>query len=328
MKITILTLCLLLVVWPPREAQSLEIDIDPDLRVETVPSREWGRGKNAHAGGRSDLSVLVADTRRLISLSERYADTRYLGFAAGLLSAWKNTVEVPAEIQLMRAILAQKKHQFSAALVELNPALEVPALAAEAWFVKAMVHQAMGDHTKAIGSCYTLAQFTPAVVASACLASEFIAMGQSEMARNFVSEQALQDVPLLQEGVRQWVLTVYAEVSSSRDPALATAYFRRALAIQPSSPYLLKAYAQHLLDQGLAPAVAELLSNRALDAPLLWLQCRALRTVHGESDFLNCVAELKPKALLRDYNNVLIYPELVEEMGLSGSALLSSREAL
>lgn len=318
MKVGTLALYLLLLVMPLHSAQTLKINIGAEQRIDTVPPHKASGVKQAVPSASDEPAVIVANTRRLISLSEEYADTRYLGFAAGALSPWKNAEFVPAEIRLLRAILAQKKHQFGSALADLEPVLQNPKLAAEAWFVKAMVHQAMGDHANAVDSCFSLADFTAAAVVSACLASEFHSMGQSDMAWSFVPEQPLADVLTLDPGVRQWVLTVYAEVAGEHKPELATEYFQQAMAILPKNPHLVRVYAQHLLKLGDASKVVELLQTAALDAPLQWLQCQALQRTDGDKSFQNCFGELTPKALVIDEDNQYVYPDLIQQMGLLG----------
>lgn len=309
-------------------ASALQVNIDPASRIDSVPARGAAIASVGQTTQIDTVAAAVGEARRLIGLSDETADARYLGFAAGVLAPWNTSQDAPAEIRLLRAILAQKKHQFEVALSDLQPALQEPTLAAEAWFVKAMVHQAMGDHAKAIGSCYTLAQYTPAAVVSACLASEFSAMGQLELAAGMITDNPLDELQALDPAVQQWILTVYAEVAMTDNAALASEYFQRAVAISPQSSYLTRVYSQHLLAQQQAPAVLELLGRRSLDAPLLWLQCQALQKIGNKLEYRQCMDELVPQALSSDGSDGFLYPELVEQLGLEGHAITQPMEML
>jgi Flp pilus assembly protein TadD len=87
----------------------------------------------------NDLPLAVQLARRYIEHGRRTGDPRYYGYAEAALQPWWHVPEPPAQIRVLRATLAQGRHDFDSALHDLTLALKMDARNAQAWLTRAAI---------------------------------------------------------------------------------------------------------------------------------------------------------------------------------------------
>ncbi|MDN5871308.1 MAG: tetratricopeptide repeat protein [Nitrococcus sp.] len=270
-----------------------------DVVLETLP-RTLSGGDSPLA----DLSEWLADdprnltaasqlAREYITLGRRRSDPRYFGYAQAALAPWWDEPRPPPEVLLLRATLLQNRHEFEAALEDLNALLEIQPRNAQAWLTRAVVHQVTGDYQQAMRDCLNLAQLTGGVAPGICIGNVLAVSGHAGRAYDLLRQAALgaRD-PALQ----QWALTSMAQIKMRQGEVEAAArHFEQALQAGPRSPYLLRVYADFLLDRGRAEQVLKLLKDETRDDALLLRAAIAARDAGREALAKKYVAMLEDR---------------------------------
>jgi tetratricopeptide (TPR) repeat protein len=170
---------------------------------------------------------------------------------------------------VLRATLRQNRHDFTAALADLDAVLAADPRNGQAWLTRAVVLQVQGRPDEAAQSCARLALLASPLVTATCLADAMSASGNADKAQELL-ERAVQRSPAQDVDVQLWSLTVLAEIAARRDEAAsAERYFQAALALGRRDAYLLGTYADFLLDHGRADEARQLLKDETRADPLL-----------------------------------------------------------
>ncbi len=220
------------------------------------------------------LGPAIAYARRAVEYARRDGDPRYAGYAEAALRSWLGQAVVPPDASFMDAVLRQYRHDFPAALTELDALLRADPANAEMRLVRATVRQVTGDIAGAATDCDELARRVDYLVVATCRSAALEAAGQSRLAaRTLEIALALPAPPQL----RLWALTLAAEQAARRgDPVKAEARYREALSIDGSDLALVSSYADFLLDAGQNREARALLgSDTRIDAILLRLALAA-----------------------------------------------------
>ena len=109
-----LTTAALLTQGPAATAAALRQPADDEVMAKVEPQdRAQSRALGQLAAG--DVSGRVALARRWMERARRSSDPRHLGRAQAALAPWLSRAEVPQEVRLVRAQLAQSLHDFASA---------------------------------------------------------------------------------------------------------------------------------------------------------------------------------------------------------------------
>jgi len=212
------------------------------------------------------LRPALALAQAYIELSRAQADPRYLGYAQAALAPWPDG---PAGVKVLRATIAQSRHEFDRALALLDDVLADNPGNAQARLTRATIRQVRGDLDAADADCRRLIGRAPALVFSICHASARSLGG--ELAASYQQlRSALKQAGAASVTLRVWGLTVLGEMARrlGRNDE-AAAHFESALALDDTDIYLQAAHADLLLDQDDAAAVIKLLNNRERQDVLL-----------------------------------------------------------
>lgn len=268
------------------------VPADPKQVLETLPvasadrfSRELRQLRLELASDPRNLELATRAARGYIQRARAEADPRYLGYAQAALAPWWDH-DAPAGVLVLRATIRQSLHDFSNALEDLSAALKIEPRNAQAWLTRATIQQVRGEFGAALESCRPLERLAGELVATACRAGAAGMSGQAE-----ASYERLRDTLARQRGaspgVRQWVLTILAEMADRQGKSrLAEAHFKEALAAAEPDAYLKGAYADFLLDEKRYAEVAALLKDELrADALLLRLTLaeQGLRLARADS---------------------------------------------
>jgi tetratricopeptide (TPR) repeat protein len=135
--------------------------IDPEAVIARVPARAR-EGRELAALERDPMAKLEL-ARAYLAASRRDGDPRYLGLAEGALQG----LDASAEVRVLRATILQSRHEFPAALEELDAVLR-QGEHAQARLTQATVLTVLADYERARASCRAL---PPSMYATVCLAS-------------------------------------------------------------------------------------------------------------------------------------------------------------
>jgi len=194
-----------------------------------------------------DLDAAVAVARRALEAARALGDPRYLGQAQAALAPWWTREDVPSVALLLRATLEQSQHDFAGSLVDLDRLLAANPTMSQARLTRATVLTVVGRYADARLDCAELTGKVAPVVVIGCEAAPASLSGHAALAYGALV-QALGR-PGAGAGVREWALTLAAEIAARRgDAAAGERHFREALTLDPRDAYLKGAYADFLLD--------------------------------------------------------------------------------
>jgi tetratricopeptide (TPR) repeat protein len=266
--------CLLLAVAPAAGSAEPYVPDDDEAILERLPAARDPRVR-ALALARARLAEEPANLNRAFSLASAYlvlgqsqGDPRYEGYAQAALAPWWDLVEPPVPVLILRAMLEQRRHDFDAALADLERVLARQPRHPQALLTKATILGVQGKPDEALKSCAELTGAGEILVEAACTASAYGLAGRARDGYRLLQEGRRRSPgaePLLQV----WAHTILAELAEQLGyVAAAEKHFRDALSLA-RDPYLLGAYADFLLDQDRPGEVLELLERESRIDPLL-----------------------------------------------------------
>jgi hypothetical protein len=216
-----------------------------------------------------DLELALSLAAGYVRLGRREADPRYDGYAQAALAPWWNLAAPPIPVLLVRATLAQRRHDFAGALADLERVVAQAPRHPQAWLAKATILGVQGEPAQAQRSCAQLAGTVESLIEAACAAGAYGWGGRARDAYR-VLRDVLSRSPGAAPEIRVWALTILGELATQQaDAAAAERHFRDALALELRDPYLLGAYADFLLDEDRPAEVLALLEGETRVDPLL-----------------------------------------------------------
>ena len=266
------------------------------LRIgrSSAAEREWAGLRQALTQTPNDPVRAVTVARRCLDRARQDSDPRWLGQALVALQPWEHDAALPVEVQLVRAILRQRLHEFEPALSDLNAVVARDPRCAEGWLVKSTVHGVRGDFAdarRAAGALWRLTDPLTAATASATVAS---LTGGGERSCQLL-ERVLETSESSPVALKLWAHTQLAEawerLGNSRK---AEEQFREGLRLDPQEVYLLGSYSDFLMQEGRAAEVVPLLSGQGgIDGLLLrWVEAKA-KTGSANGEFRSAVQRLQ-----------------------------------
>ena len=258
-----------------------------DVVLETLPEKgdpalaQLKQMRAVLAASPSDLDVALDVARRALDAARSLGDPRFAGQAQAALAPWWNGDDVPPAALLLRATLKQSRHDFAGSLNDLDRLLDVHPTMAQARLTRATVRSVVGRYADARRDCAALAGVATPLVIAGCDAVPASLSGQADSAYRRL-EAALAD-ERASAGIREWALTLAAEIAARRgDLQAAERHFRAALALDSRDPYLKGAFADFLLDRERAAEVVALLRDDTKNDALLLRLALAEQRLPGQ----------------------------------------------
>ena len=266
---------LLLTVRRPDGTAGPFVPTADDVVVETLPraagdprAREEKRLRQLLSSSPRDVAAATRLARLQIEDSRATSDPRRLGYAQAALAPWWTEADAPAQILLLRATIRQSRHDFPAALADLDKAAAAEPGNAQIWLTRAVVLSVLARYDEAATSCAPLAALSSRLVHTVCLASIRGVTGQASPATAALS-RALAQIPG-DDPARPWALSVLAELTGwTGDQASAERLSREALSLDPDDAYTRAQLADLLLETNRPGEVLELLRGREQNDGLL-----------------------------------------------------------
>ncbi|GMT99382.1 hypothetical protein KH5H1_35010 [Corallococcus caeni] len=227
-------------------------------------ARERAALRRALAARADQLDLALRLARLDIEEGRASGDPRYLGRAQAALEPWWGAEQPPPGVRLLRATILQGRHEFPAALADLDALVRETPDDAQAWLTRAVVLGVRGEHAEAQRSCAVLAPLAGAVAGAVCQAQVMSLAGRSRDAYARLSAALARGSHGADE--QAWALSTLAEAAArAGDTERATKLFARVLAMDPSDAYTRAAYADLLLDLGRPSDVIALTKDHGQD---------------------------------------------------------------
>src|SRR3569833_1613957 len=144
--------------YPPADGADV-LELLPFNACYTTAAVLRGRRRALTASPR-DAAFAERVARRYIQQSRLDSDPRYLGYAEAALKPWWKMPEPPVGVLVLRAVILQARHQYDAALTDLDQAVRRQPGNAQAWLTRAAVEQAQGEKQTAHKSSKAMAPHT------------------------------------------------------------------------------------------------------------------------------------------------------------------------
>jgi len=216
-----------------------------------------------------NVEVAVRLARSYYELVGAEGDPRYLGYAQAVLAPWWDLPNPPTEVQVLRAGLAQFRHDFDAALADLGKVLEREPRHTRARALRATIHIVQARYPQARSDCLALKGLTSDLIATACVAMADGLTGRAAQAYDTLL-RAFESEPQASPDEKLWALLRLAELAQRLDRTEAVdAHFKQAMSLGIVETFLYAAYADFLLDQKRAAEVVGMLKDKTPSDGLL-----------------------------------------------------------
>ena len=248
-----------------------------DTRVlETLPfrpndpiAREMAQLRAQLQRDPRNLDAAISLARRYYGLVAEEGDPRYLGYAQAALAPWWGLPDPPLAVQVLRASLAQFRHDFPGALNDLGRVLVRDPAQGQARALRATIEIVQAHYAQARTDCQALHGVTSELIAIGCEAMVDGLTGKAGPAYDRLAD-ALKAHPEATPDEKLWVLLRLAEMAQRLGRIEAAEQrFREALALNITDTFLLAAYADFLLLQNRAPEVQAMLKDKLRSDTLL-----------------------------------------------------------
>ncbi|WP_431262347.1 hypothetical protein ACQ859_19615 [Roseateles chitinivorans] len=228
-----------------------------DEVVERLPLRAGSAGERARQRAEQrvlaqqprDLGLALRAAREAIERGRRYGDPRDLGTAQAWLQPWWSDPAAPPAARLLKATVLQARHDFDAALGELDGLIAergLPvALQAQAELTRVGILQVRGRWDEARAGCERLVAPPLSLPhGHACLAEL-----DSLQGRDAAATQRLAALDRAPGAPHAWIALLRAELAERQGLAAAGPLYARAMQLDDDL-YVRAAYADWLLDAG------------------------------------------------------------------------------
>jgi tetratricopeptide (TPR) repeat protein len=271
---------------PASDAEILE-QLAPPRDPRLAQLRILQADMNEYPG---DLARASAYARAAIELGRQEQDPRDFGYAQSALAPWWNQSQPPSGARLLRATLEQWRHDFPAAIADLDAIIAADADdVLQAHLTRASLREVQGDPVGALRDCVALIGHTDTLTAETCITGANSLRGQATSSLHALDGAFSETRDPATPAVRQWALTEAAEISERLgETADAGRHYQQALDGMDHSgvrdPYLLAAWADFELDHGEPQAVIDRLHGlERIDNLLLRLALAEQQLAAGTS---------------------------------------------
>jgi Tfp pilus assembly protein PilF len=240
----------------------------------------------------------LAFARRALALGQETWNPRLVGRAEAALAPLLSTPEPALDARLLHAAILQNRHEFDAALAEIDAVLAREPHAAAAWLLRASILLVRGEPTAALASCARLLGRSDALVAATCAAQAAGRNGRARQAHAGL-HRALSVAASPPPQIELWARMELAEIAwRLGELDQAERELAASLSRSPESAPARALYADLLLEQGRAAEARALfadpprseglrlrlaLAERALGAPAWRSRMRELEAGFAEA---------------------------------------------
>lgn len=187
--------------------------------------------------------------RLAVKQARRLGDTALLRRAERALRPWKNDLQAPNEILIVRANIKQIDHRFTEAMTDLDTVLAREPANPQALLSRAFIRATIGAAKHGLRDCASLQPNVSLTVRETCVARLGGLTGTLEA--SFRRMQAVLEItPSSKVEERTFALAVSAELAERlSETDKAEAYYSELLSLDPASVFARAVYADFLVSQ-------------------------------------------------------------------------------
>lgn len=242
---------------PKSDAQVLE---HLPFKANDSVARELAQMRQIWIREPTNLENAVKLAQRYYGLVSQEGDPRYLGYAQAALAHWWKMPTPPIEVQLLRAQLAQFRHEFAQALLDLDQILQRAPAHSEARILRAIINIVQARYDTARADCKLLKNSE--LIITGCEAMIDGLTGKANSAYTNLTG-ALARAQNSSKDELLWAQLRLTEIASRLNkPELVEGHFKQALDLGITDTFLLANYADFLLEQGRPEQVLSLLKGK------------------------------------------------------------------
>ena len=217
----------------------------------------------------NDWSSASQLAQHYIELAQTHADPRYMGYAQAVLAPWWQKPQPPLQALILRAVIRQNAHDFTDAIKDLDQILNVQPGHIQANLIKATIATVQGDYPLAMQHCRQLMRRSSMILALVCQSTPASLSGNAETSYKLL-HQILSVATPMSEKERVWAWTSLAEIAwRLGNFKVADQHFQTALQTGVKDVYLLRVYADFLLQQQRPFDVIKLVTSETRNDSLL-----------------------------------------------------------
>lgn len=282
MRCGLFVVCLCCFVTPAWGAGPY-VPASSDEVLETLPTKLFAKPgelallRRQLAAEPNDLEMACIVARRYLQLGGESGDPRFYGYAHAALARWWDLAEPPPAVLQLRAKLHEKNHDYQQALTDLTRLLQATPEDSQAWIEVANLNRVQGKYAEAQAAIDELEKFAEPFAVLMARAPLLVVTGQAEEAGRQLAEAlpfAVKNYP----NTVPWIHTLEADVALALGQTeRAEELLRTGLVADPTSYYLLRSYAELLLDAGRDAEVLTLAADNLNDDGVLLCAAIAAR---------------------------------------------------
>ena len=247
-------------------------DSDDEI-LETLPqsliSDELTTLRRQLSSSPTDLDLAVRVAGRYLVMGSVENDPRFYGYARAALKPWWGQEKPPPQVLRLRAKLRETDHRYDDAIADLRLLLEQEPKNTQAWIEVANILRVQGQYDEAWNACQTLSEFGGEIPSAICRIPLQAATGKAQQADALLSK-ILPQVKTQFPSVVRWVHTMQSKVAYALGRTEETEqFFKDGLANTPGDKYLIRNYADFLLDQSRNDEAFELAKKHIQDNGVL-----------------------------------------------------------
>lgn len=226
---------------------------------------ELSRLRRALAENPTSPQLAAEIAGRYLQLGNQEGDPRFYGYAQAALQPWWEDNKASAEILKLRSKLKEKDHQYDAAIADLELLLKQTPDDPQAWLEVSNIRRVQGKYAEAEEASAELGKILSGVPHLLSQVPLMALTGQAEEAYAQLTK-ALPEAEKDWPSVVQWMIINQADIARAlgRDE-LAEQHLKEGLSRQPGDTYLIRAYADFLLDRDRAAEALTLLEDHTSD---------------------------------------------------------------
>jgi len=230
-----------------------------------------------------NINLASTVAARYLQMGKQEGDPRFYGYSRAAISPWWELPSPPPAILKLRAKLKERNHEYDEALTDLSLLLKQQPRDVQAWIELSNIYRVQGKYTEAQQACDALSQFAGQMPITLCRVPLLAATGKAEEAYATLSDR-LPSARKSWPSVVQWILIQQAEISRALGhQQQAEQHYQEALANRSEDQYLMRAYADFLLDREREEEVLSLLSEQIRDTGILLRAAIAARRCGKEA---------------------------------------------
>lgn len=246
-----------------------------DEVLETLPSTlfaqddELTQNRQQLAEDPKNLDLAITIAARYVQLGKQEGDPRFYGYARAALQPWWDEPSPPSSVLKLRAELLETDHDYVAAVADLRRVVKKKPRDVQAWIELANILRVQGKYEEMNKARGSLSEFASPIEVMYVNIPYLAATRRAEAGYAQLAKQ----LPLARSQYPEtlpWILTWQAEIARAlgRDEE-AEAHYREGLELNSGPSYLLRSYADFLLDRDRPEEALTLVQDQTTDTGCL-----------------------------------------------------------